>query len=57
MGVRFVCAQVLRMCEGSPQRFVHEPIVKYLTDRGVKINLNSKVNSMISWDPGDMMMS
>lgn len=40
-------ASVLRMCEGSPQRFVHEPIVKYLTDRGVKINLNSKVEELL----------
>lgn len=36
-------ASVLRMCEGSPNTFVHEPIVAYLKERGVKINLNSKV--------------
>ena len=43
MRARCVCPrQVLRMCEGSPQRFVHDPIVKYLSDRGVAINLNSK---------------
>jgi hypothetical protein len=38
------------MCEGSPQRFVHDPIVKYLTDRGVKINLNSKVSRPVPSD-------
>jgi zeta-carotene desaturase len=36
-------ASVLRMCEGSPNTYVHEPIVKYLKERDVKINLNSKV--------------
>lgn len=36
-------ASVLRMCEGSPDTYLHKPIVKYLTDRGVKINLKSRV--------------
>jgi len=40
-------ASVLRMCEGSPNTYVHEPIVKYLKERGVKINLNSKVTEIL----------
>ena len=36
-------ASVLRMCEGSPNTYVHEPIVAYLKERGVKINLNSRI--------------
>ncbi|EED88747.1 predicted protein [Thalassiosira pseudonana CCMP1335] len=31
-------ASVLRMLEGSPQTCLHDPILKYLGDRGVKIN-------------------
>ena len=33
-------ASVLRMLEGSPQTYLHDPIIKYLTDRNVKINLS-----------------
>ena len=40
-------ASVLRMLEGSPNEFLHKPIVKYLTDRGVKINLNKRVMDLI----------
>lgn len=36
-------ASVLRMCEGSPNTYLHEPILKYLDERGVKINLRSRV--------------
>jgi zeta-carotene desaturase len=36
-------ASVLRMCEGSPDTYLHKPIVKYLEDRGVKINLRQRV--------------
>jgi len=36
-------ASVLRMCEGSPDTYLHKPIVKYLTDRNVKINVKSRV--------------
>jgi len=36
-------ASVLRMLEGSPAEYLHKPIVKYLTDRGVKITLNRRV--------------
>ncbi|GMI48054.1 hypothetical protein TrCOL_g11417 [Triparma columacea] len=31
-------ASVLRMLDGSPQTGLHDPIIKYLEDRGVKIN-------------------
>jgi zeta-carotene desaturase len=36
-------ASVLRMLEGSPDEFLHKPIVKYLENRGVKISLNKRV--------------
>jgi zeta-carotene desaturase len=29
-------ASVLRMLEGSPQTCLHDPILKYLDDRGVR---------------------
>ena len=31
-------ASVLRMLEGSPNEFLHKPIVKYLEDRGVEVS-------------------
>ena len=34
-------ASVLRMLEGSPQTGLHDPILKYLGDRGVKINTST----------------
>lgn len=40
-------ASVLRMLEGSPNEFLHKPIVKYLEDRGVKITLNSRVTELL----------
>lgn len=40
-------ASVLRMLEGSPQTYLHDPIIKYLTDRGVKINLQTKVQELV----------
>ncbi|KAJ1481007.1 hypothetical protein T484DRAFT_1759159 [Baffinella frigidus] len=40
-------ASVLRMCEGSPDRFVSGPIRAYLEERGVKFNLNSRVEDII----------
>ena len=39
-------ASVLRMLEGSPNEFLHKPIVKYLEDRGVKIHLNRRVQEL-----------
>ncbi len=40
-------ASVLRMLEGSPEEYLHKPIVKYLEDRGVKISLNKRVLDML----------
>ena len=39
-------ASVLRMLEGSPHEYLHKPIVKYLEDRGVKINLNERITQL-----------
>lgn len=39
-------ASVLRMLEGSPDEFLHKPIVKYLTDRNVDIFLNQRVQEL-----------
>jgi zeta-carotene desaturase len=35
------------MLDGSPQTFLHDPIIKYLEDRGVKINLRTGVRELI----------
>lgn len=40
-------ASVLRMLEGSPNEFLHKPLVKYLTDRNVKITLNTRVTELL----------
>ena len=40
-------ASVLRMLEGSPNEYLHKPIVKYLEDRGVKITLNRRVLELL----------
>ena len=40
-------ASVLRMLEGSPQTYLHDPIIKYLEERGVKINLRTPVREVI----------
>ena len=40
-------ASVLRMLEGSPQTGLHDPIVKYLEDRNVKINLRTGCRDLI----------
>eukprot|EP00747_Dinoflagellata_sp_TGD_P210057 gnl/TRDRNA2_/TRDRNA2_83389_c0_seq1.p1 gnl/TRDRNA2_/TRDRNA2_83389_c0~~gnl/TRDRNA2_/TRDRNA2_83389_c0_seq1.p1 ORF type:complete len:659 (-),score=127.95 gnl/TRDRNA2_/TRDRNA2_83389_c0_seq1:110-2086(-) len=40
-------ASVLRMLDGSPQTYLHDPIIKYLEDRGVKINLRAAVRDII----------
>lgn len=40
-------ASVLRMLEGSPEDFLHKPIVKYLTDRNVEILLNQRVQELV----------
>mmetsp|Transcript_107002 Transcript_107002/g.184556 ORF Transcript_107002/g.184556 Transcript_107002/m.184556 type:complete len:691 (-) Transcript_107002:392-2464(-) len=40
-------ASVLRMLEGSPQTYLHDPIIKYIEDRGGKINLRSAVREIV----------
>merc|ERR1719409_2149599 len=40
-------ASVLRMLDGSPQTFLHDPILKYLDDRGVKVNTRAAVRELI----------
>lgn len=35
------------MMEGSPQRFLHDPIVEYLTKRGVTINTNTRIADLL----------
>lgn len=42
-----VKASILRMMEGSPQTFMHDPIVNYLKARGVKINLNTRIQDLL----------
>ncbi len=40
-------ASVLRMLEGSPQEYLHDPIVKYLEARGVKIHTRRRVREIL----------
>jgi zeta-carotene desaturase len=40
-------ASVLRMLDGSPQTGLHDPILKYLSDRGVRINLSTPVRDIV----------
>eukprot|EP00472_Partenskyella_glossopodia_P004737 CAMPEP_0197526608 /NCGR_PEP_ID=MMETSP1318-20131121/18416_1 /TAXON_ID=552666 /ORGANISM="Partenskyella glossopodia, Strain RCC365" /LENGTH=672 /DNA_ID=CAMNT_0043080841 /DNA_START=18 /DNA_END=2036 /DNA_ORIENTATION=- len=40
-------ASVLRMLEGSPHEFLHKPIVDYLSERGVNIQLGRRVKELI----------
>lgn len=40
-------ASVLRMLDGSPQTGLHDPIIKYLEDRGVKIHLRSACRDIV----------
>ncbi|KAL7509436.1 hypothetical protein ACHAXN_006423 [Cyclotella atomus] len=40
-------ASVLRMLEGSPQTCLHDPIIKYLEDRGVKINTSTGCREIV----------
>ncbi|EOD15400.1 hypothetical protein EMIHUDRAFT_421941 [Emiliania huxleyi CCMP1516] len=40
-------ASVLRMLEGSPQTYLHDPIIKYLEERDVKINLRTPVRDLV----------
>jgi len=40
-------ASVLRMLEGSPQTCLHDPILKYLSDRGVKVNTSTGCREIV----------
>ena len=40
-------ASVLRMLDGSPQTGLHDPILKYLDDRDVKINLSTPCRDIV----------
>mmetsp|Transcript_5814 Transcript_5814/g.14181 ORF Transcript_5814/g.14181 Transcript_5814/m.14181 type:complete len:615 (-) Transcript_5814:65-1909(-) len=40
-------ASVLRMLDGSPQTGLHDPIIKYLEDRDVKIHLSSPCRELV----------
>jgi zeta-carotene desaturase len=39
-------ASILRMLEGSPEEFLHKPILKYLLDRNVEIAYNQRVSEL-----------
>lgn len=45
-------ASLLRMLEGSPNEFLHKPIVKYLEERGVEFHLGQRVRD-ITWEERD----
>jgi len=40
-------ASVLRMLEGSPDEYLHKPILKYLEDRGAKIYTRRRVREIL----------
>jgi len=40
-------ASVLRMLEGSPQTGLHDPILKYLDDRGVTVNTSTGCRELV----------
>ena len=40
-------ASILRMLEGSPNEYLHKPIIKYLEARGVKMHLNKRVLELL----------
>jgi zeta-carotene desaturase len=40
-------ASVLRMLEGSPDTYLHKPIVKYLEERGTKIHTRRRVRQVL----------
>lgn len=39
-------ASVLRMLEGSPDDFIHQPILKYLGERGVKHSTSRRITDI-----------
>jgi zeta-carotene desaturase len=40
-------ASILRMLDGSPQTCLHDPIIRYLEERNVKINLSTPVRDIV----------
>lgn len=46
-------ASVLRMLEGSPDEYLHKPIVKYLEERGVQIHLRRRVRQVLFAEQAD----
>jgi len=46
-------ASVLRMCEGSPNTYVHEPIVEYLKERGASFNLGERFTTSVGCVSGE----
>jgi len=40
-------ASVLRMLEGSPQDYLHDPILAYLSERGVSVSLSSRATELL----------
>ncbi len=46
-------ASVLRMLAGSPQEYLHKPIVDYLEARGTKIHTRRRVREILFTDAGD----
>ncbi|CAN1213150.1 9,9'-di-cis-zeta-carotene desaturase [Tumidithrix helvetica PCC 7403] len=46
-------ASVLRMLEGSPDEFLHKPIVKYIEERGGKIHVRRGVREVLFEGEGD----
>lgn len=48
-------ASVLRMLEGSPQDYLHQPIVNYLTARGVKIHTRRRTRQLLYTGEGQQL--
>jgi zeta-carotene desaturase len=46
-------ASVLRMLEGSPDEYLHQPIIKYLEARGAKIYTRRRVREILFTDAGE----
>lgn len=46
-------ASVLRMLEGSPDEYLHKPIVNYLTERGTQIHTRRGVREVLFEGSGD----
>lgn len=46
-------ASVLRMLEGSPDQFLHQPILRYLEERGTKVHIRRGVRKILFEGEGD----